>query len=435
MRRYRMRSITIDAENEEEFNKEYDEIQKKRYPKLNDEEEKHKIPEELENEYLSSNFIENQDNYNGLDAFVDYGSDLDISSENDKINECDLIKNENREERGIELICLYLKNSVTAKLKDFKNIKEKEKIFYKNKNYLRVLSENAITDFNFTEFFDNILEESSINDNENNKDNLGVDDDKNDLKNFICQNIESDATLKIMIMSNNKSIKNLFINQIFDIKEKEKIDQPFQIRKKQVMLFNKYISLQIFDTSNIFHENNIISNVYYQNCNAFFFLIDATIHNSKIYFNKIYEKIKNFVIDKIVVIFGVNLFFKEYCAIDGINLRKLADEKHIIFIPIKLDEVSLKNSLIINLLNLILIKRIDNKILNVNQCKKSQEKNLFNIKSELTNKINFSAHRKKNSENQYSLGYDKNYRIRHINAFDVEDGNEKRKKRKFSADL
>ena len=431
-----MRSVTIDAENEEEFNKEYEEIQRKRNKKQNLDEENQKISEETENEYLSQNNKDNQDDYDGLGAFADYGNDFDNSSENEKINEDDLIKNENREERGIELLCLYLKNSVNAKTKDFKNIKESEKIFYKNKNILRVLSGNAISDFNFSEFLDNIMDETNDKDNDNSEDDLGVNNDKNDLKNFICQNIESDATLKIMVMSNNKSTKNLFVNKIIGINEKEITDQPFEIRKKQIILFDKYVSLQIFDTSDIFHENNIISNIYYQNSNAFFFLIDATTHKSKEYLDKIYQKMEKFTVDRIVVIFGVNMLLKEDCTIDGINLREYADEKHFIFIPIKLDEFQFKNNLIKNLLNLILIKRIDHKNYKINQGKDSQEKNLGNIKNELTNKINSSAQSKKNSDNQYSVGYDKNYRIRHINAFDIEDDNdEKNKKRKWSVDL
>lgn len=45
----------------------------------------------------------------------------------------------------------------------------------------------------------------------------------------------------------------------------------FEIRKKQIRLFNKNISLQIFDTSNEFH-NNISSKIYYQFSNGFFIL-------------------------------------------------------------------------------------------------------------------------------------------------------------------
>ena len=52
-----------------------------------------------------------------------------------------------------------------------------------------------------------------------------------------------------------------------------------------------------------------------------------------------------------------------------------------------------------------------------------------------TNKINCSSQSKKNCENQYSLGYDKNYRIRHIDAFDAENDNDKNKKRRWSVDI
>ena len=82
-------------------------------------------------------------------------------------------------------------------------------------------------------------------------------------------------------MSNNKSTKNSFVNKFFGInphidknnKEKEEIiDEPFDIKKKQIKLFNKNITLQIFDTSNEFHENKF-SYIYYKTVSAFFIFI------------------------------------------------------------------------------------------------------------------------------------------------------------------
>ena len=460
-----MRSMTIDAENEEEFNKEFDRTHKITRSRLNYAlEEDEKFSETIEDEYLANHKdsrrasvlqeeIDGGD-YEGLGAFNDDEDELGADTEeNDKIlgAECEMIKNnENPEEKGIELLCLYLKNSVTNRSKISNKNKENEKIFYRSKNPLRVLSGNAIHDLNFRELVDNIMNENGnegLNDNDiNDNDNLGVNNEgQNTLKEFICQNIESDATLKIMVMSNNKSTKNLFVQKLLDIKQNQgcekckEDDEPFEIRKKQIILFNKYVTLQIFDTSDKFHDNKI-SSIYYKSANAFFFFIEATNHNSKNYIDKIYEKIEKYAVNKSVVIFGINLLFKEDSTIDDVNLRDYANDKGMMFIPMKLDEFNLKNNLIINLLNLILIKRIDNKTSKECLRKESKNKRLGGMKKKLTNKITDSCQLKRHTYEinkmkiPSTLGYKKKYRIRHINAFDMNDDNTV-KPRKWSADL
>ena len=313
-----------------------------------------------------------------------------------------------------------------------------EIIFSKNKN-IRTLSGNAIYDLNIRELVDNILAE---NDNEYTKSNEG---NNNSLRDYIFQNIESDCTLKIMIMSNNKSTKNSFINKFFGINEINKDEkdemnnEPFEIRKKQIKLFNKNIGLQIFDTSDEFH-NNKISTIYYKTVSAFFIFIESSNHNSKKYLDFIYEKINRYTINKTVVIFGINMLFKEDCTIDGINLREYSKDKDYLFIPININNFDLKNSIIINLFNLILIKGIDYKI-NINLMRRgSKDKILRGYKTKLTNKINNSS--KKNLVYDItkmnvpsSLGYKKKYRIKHINAFDIDDDFDKKIKRKLSVDI
>ena len=127
-------------------------------------------------------------------------------------------------------------------------------------------------------------------------------------------------------MSNNKNTKNSFINKFFEIKkeikeedvlEEEELDEPFEIRKKQIKLFNKNISLQIFDTSDEFHnQSNLITSVYYQIVSAFFIFIESSNHNVKKYLDFIFEKINKYINNKTVVIFGVNMLFKKECTIE-----------------------------------------------------------------------------------------------------------------------
>ena len=142
--------------------------------------------------------------------------------------------------------------------------------------------------------------------------------------------------------------------------------------------------------------------------------------------------------------FGINLLFKEDCTIDGDNLREYASEKNIMFIPIKINDFDLKNSLVVNLFNLILIKGFDNKMSKESLRKESKDKKLGGFKNKLANKINDSSQKKNiyditKMNIQSSLGYKKKYRIKHINAFDIEDNtfdnNSKKGKRKLSADI
>ena len=134
------------------------------------------------------------------------------------------------------------------------------------------------------------------------------------------------------------------------------------------------------------------------------------------------------------------MLFKVDCTIDNINLREYAKEKNMLFVPIKINDFDLKNNLIINLLNLILIKSIDNKSCKDSLIKNNNHKKLGGFKNKLVNKINDSSQK----NNLYDitkmnitscLGYKKKYRIKHINAFDIEDNNNKSRIRKYSVDF
>ena len=436
MRRNRMRSYTIDAENEEEFIKEYEKT-KSRLSQMTfkNKEIKESIPEDEEDELnfqkkpkLSFHLSENdEDNDSDLGA-INNDDDEDLlgdDCEND-------IKQEHSEEKGIGILVNFLKTSVMGEIKNM-NLTADTLIFNKNKNIMS-MSGNAIYDLNIRELVDNILTE---NDNEYIKSTEG---NNNSLKDYILQNIESDSTLKIMAMSNNKSTKNLFMNKFFDSKNND--DSPFEIRKKQIKLFNKNIALQIFDTSDAFHQgSDVLSSIYYKAAAAYFVFIEATNHNVKNYLEYIFEKIKKYIGNKTVVIFGVNMLFEEDCTIDGFNLREFSNEKDILFVPININNFDIRNKIINNLLNLILIKGIDHKInSSISSRKGSRDKKFSGFKNKLTNNLNKELNMRKNIYDitkmniPSSLGYKKRYRIKHINAFDIDDYNTSRK-RKLSIDF
>ena len=139
------------------------------------------------------------------------------------------------------------------------------------------------------------------------------------------------------------------------------------------------------------------------------------------------------------------MLFKEDCTIEGNNLREYASEKNVMYVPIKIKDFNLKNDLIINLFKLILIKGIDNKNSKDSLRKESKEKKIVpmqNIQNKLTGKIKDSSLKKdkydiSKMKIESSLGYKKKYRIKHINAFDIEDNNlfSSENKRKLSADI
>ena len=445
MRRNRMRSYTIDAENEEEFIKEYERMKKSRLSEMVDKDnnEEEQILETDENLNKQNNL--DDDDYSGLGGLTtnldedeeDY-FEKNNYDENDILrgSEEDLINRDNNEEKGIEILCCYLKNSINELMNDTTK-KNKDCIFYKNNKSLKALSGNAIYDINIRDLVDNLLTE---NDNEYMKSNEG---NNNSLRDYIFQNIESDNTLKIMLMSNNKSTKNALIKKLFILNDNNdsdySLDEPFEIRKKQIKLFNKNIALQIYDTSDEFHKNKT-SSIYYEKISAFFIFIEASNHNAMNYLHFIYEKINKYIINKTCIIFGVNMLFNEDCTIDGDNLRDYANENNSMFIPLKINDFDLKNNVIKNIFNLILIKNIDNKQSKDSKRKMSNYNKLKKFKKKITKKIKDSSQK----TNLYditkmnipsSLGYKKIYRIKHINAFDLEDNNTKYKRRNCSADI
>ena len=447
MRRKRMRSMTIDAENEEDFIRQYDKAKNNSSKQiLYKKENKENIDKDEDDELTdnkkpkeSFNVKEiDEDEYSDLGAINNDDEEelLGNEYENDdvlKYGEDYIIKKENNDEKGIEVLVAYLKSTIIGELKNIA-LKGNTLIFNKNSNIMS-MSGNAIYDLNFREIIENILSE---NDNEYIKSN---DSNNNTLRDYIFQNIESDSTLKIMVMSNNKTTKYSFMNKFFCTKEdEENIDEAFIIRKKQIKLFNKIINLKIFDTSDEFHiKSKTIPAIYYEIVSAFFIFVEFTNHNIRKYLDFIFEKINNYTINKTVVIFGINMLFKNDCTIDGDNLREYANEKDIIFIPMCINNFNMKNSIINNLLNLILIKRMDHKI-NINSIRKdSKDRKLSNIKDNLKDRINCES----SKNNIYditkmnvhsSLGYKKRYRIKHINAFDLDDEYDKKNKRKLSAD-
>jgi len=465
MRRNRIRSVTIDAEDEEDFIQQY-EKSKSRLSQLNfkKNEIQEKIPEDEDDDLSyqkkkkSTSLLNDSEegDYSDLGALnndddeellgVDYENDDIIKDEEDII-----IKKENSDEKGIEVLVTYLKNTISYELKNM-DFKGNTLIFNKNKNIMS-MSGNAIDDLNIPELIDNILAE---NDNEYIKPTEG---NNNSLRDYIFQNIESDSTLKIMVMSNNKNTKNSFMNKFFEIKKDLKkndnineikenendeidLDEPLEIRKKQIKLFNKTVSLQIFDTSDEFHQkSNTISDIYYQKVSAFFIFIESSNHNTKKYLDFIFEKINKYINNKTVVIFGVNMLFKKDCTIDGDNLREYSNEKDVLYIPININNFDLKNCIINNLFNLILIKGIDHKINIDHKRKGSKDRRLGGIKNKLKDKICNDSNEKNNKYDltkmnvPSSLGYKKKYRIKHVNAFDIEDDYDKKNKRKLSIDI
>ena len=442
-----MRSFTIYGENEEEYIKEYEKTKSRLSQMIFN---KNEIKESLqEDEEDDLGFQKKQSfHFNNLDEEDD--SDLGALNNDDdeelighEYDNQENITKDNTGDKGIEILVSYLKTSIMGEIKNM-DLDRNTIIFNRNKNIMS-MSGNAIYDLNIRELVENILAEDG---NEYIKSSEG---NNNSLRDFIFQNIQSDSTLKIMVLSNNKNTKKSFMNKFFDVKdepEEDKIyeevdtDEPFEIRKKQIKLFNKNIGLQMFDTSDEFHESsNLITSVYYKAVSAFFIFIESTNRNVKKYLDNIYEKISKYFINRTVVIFGVNMLFKEDCTIDGENLRDYANEKDILFIPINLNNFDLKYSIINNLFNLILIKGIDHKA-NLNSNRKgSRDKKLGGFKNNLTNKINNESNQKKNIYDitkmnvPSSLGYKKKYRIKHINAFDLDDNNERNSKRKLSMDI
>ena len=437
MRRNRLRSYTIDAENKEEFLKKCDIALNNELYNINPQQNNtiQDLKEE-EDKIINNDIIDDKSLFKFERFEENLRDDDDFDDDNDTEDFLESNEEKDEDEKNIELLCLYLKHSIAIQTKE-KSLGN-DNIFYRYKNPLHTLSGNAIYDLNVKELVDEIM---SKNDYEKLKNSDS--ENNNHLKDFICQNIKEDCTLKLMFMSNNDLTRNLSIIKFLEI-NKENNDNDdiinFDIRKKQIRLFNKNISLQIFDTSDEFH-NNLSSKIYYQFSNAFFIVIEATNNKVEKYLKFIFEKIDKYLLGKKIIIFGINMLFEEDCSIDGFNLREFASNKNCLYIPIKINDFTLQNSIILNLLYLILIKKIDNKKDFLRKDIK-EDKNICEIKNNLTKKINRLSPKNENNflfditkmNIPNSLGYQKEYRINHLNIFDTEKENvfSKRQKRKWS---
>ena len=435
----RNRSITIDAENEEEYINKFESVNRRR-SRLSlknfdndDDDDEYLRPKKNINKIINE---EEEDDYSNLGVPIGNYEEENSYDEKlfpDSVNSTDQISSY---ENGLDLLCLYLKNTISSK--NYLSISEKDNsIFYRNKNALHTLSGNAIYDLNIRELVDNIMDDNDNNNNEN---------DNNGLRDFITKNIEADFKIKIMAISNTTSFKVALMNQFFNQKSnfnnsnnKDNL-QLFQIRKKVIRMFNKNINIEFFDTCESF-LNAPTSFIYYKLSTAFFFFIEATAHNIFNFLDNAFSKIEKYIENKTLVLIGLNMLFKEDCSIDGENLREYANDKGMIFISLKINNFDITNPLIQNLFSLILIKGIDIRKNNSSNRKNSHDTNIKGYKNNLTKKINNSANKqykydisKMNIQN--SLGYKKQYRIKHINAFDTLDENDKLKyKRKLSIDL
>ena len=126
------------------------------------------------------------------------------------------ITKDNTGDKGIEILVSYLKTSIMGEIKNM-DLDRNTIIFNRNKNIMS-MSGNAIYDLNIRELVENILAEDG---NEYIKSSEG---NNNSLRDFIFQNIQSDSTLKIMVLSNNKNTKKSFMNKFFDVKDEPEED-------------------------------------------------------------------------------------------------------------------------------------------------------------------------------------------------------------------
>ena len=431
MRRNRIRSCTVDAENEEDFNSKCQMAllngNSSKNNQIESGKKKQKLDgnenDKLENEYHS--YLQD------LDKISESISE-DYLDDEDELAEHYHSKYNSSEEQKLDLVCNYLKKSIALH-----SIQLDDKIFYRYKNPVYVLSGNAIYDLNVKELVEDIIAEGEFN--EKNEKVCNIPKDKS-LKEFIIKNIKDDAVIKIMVTSNNDSIRKLYINSFLS-NNKEEGEYDFEILKKKIKLFDKIISLNIFNTSSEFHKNDT-SKIYYQLSNSFFILIDSTLYKAKEYLEKIFTKFEGYLNDKIIVIFGINMLFKQECTIDEFNLKEFAENNNYIYIPILLKDFTLNNSIIFKLLNLTLIKVINNNRKGKSRRSSQEINNQTNPNDNLNEKRNnitspsikdlmYDITKMKVSNN---IGYKKNYRLNHINAFDFDQNNpfSKRKNRKWS---
>lgn len=192
-----------------------------------------------------------------------------------------------QEEEETEFLCNYLKASISS-------LKENETdivFFPKGKKLKKRMSNNAISDFELSQITGNAISTIIYHNNDENYGNDDADvpnidsnalipeaeDNEENTRDVGINNVNARQYehLKIMTITNSPLLKkNVLQRFIGDNKPYQ--SSSFEIRKKEIRLYDQRICIDIFDTEDLFHNYPTSNGIFY------FLIIISLLFNSKL---------------------------------------------------------------------------------------------------------------------------------------------------------
>lgn len=265
----RQRSVTIYAENQEEYLFQLD--QKINSADNNQGDQLDQMGCELQEEDNDAN--------SKLTITNGSGFTFDCSDEERFIDNIYSLSNRKQkyfqEEEETEFLCNYLKASISS-------LKENETdivFFPKGKKLKKRMSNNAISDFELSQITGNAMSTIIYHNNDESYDNDDDSDDPNiDSKALIAEaeyneenksdvginnvNARQSEHLKLMTITNSPLLKKNVLHRFIGDNKLYQYSS-FEIRKKEIKLYDQRICIDIFDTEDLFHNYPTSNGIFY----------------------------------------------------------------------------------------------------------------------------------------------------------------------------
>ena len=327
---------------------------------------KKETEEEEEEEYaLIDTDLPTFDYTNGKLSFLE--TEQKMNQQLHHVNECYRTNGTMGQVEGcIELVCSCIKEALYD-----------DKILFNNSfTYIRSYSVNCINELRFRDLINNMIKDTdyfraSINSNLSANSICSV---KESIRDILFQNIEIEGKIKVLVCSNNNTIKNKYLSNFLDDDiPDDYISKGLEIRQRNVNLMSKKISVEFFDTEEYFFTQNS-SEVYFKIANSFFVFCDLKTKNVIEYVKDKSNKYSKYLPEKKMIVIEVNAEATNRQTHN--ELKFLCLDKGIILIPIKNEyDFDIKYHKINSLFKILLIKK--KKTVKTNLCLVKEKEELI----------------------------------------------------------
>jgi len=297
---------------------------------------------------------------------------------------------EEKEERQLIESMNELKNCYKSKNKEkaldnffnlIKGDKKYDGLFLRNGNMSRSLTYNSLTDLDVNEALDCLFspqtEEMRFNYlSEVGNSMLSGSTQPNTLSTLLSQNLEiKDEVLKIMVIGSSMIGKTALINSFIEgnnFDAKKYVYYPtngMEIRKDFLKLNQKNVKIEFYDTDKQIHQKDI-TQTFYKICDAFFYVVDSKRAETFEFAKSAHMKITNFSKSQAsFYMFNIEKEENILTALTSVNvvneenvelIKEFCIKTKVTYCQGKLSDFNQKNTVLLNYLNNVLIRKANN---------------------------------------------------------------------------